>query len=470
MKKFLSVALAFLMLAVMLPVTAMAEEVNYVTLELTYGDNVSAEAIAAAKAMYENEQYTTCKAANEAYMALFGVTWEKGYLDVTDNTAPLHEYRGTSGSVTEVKYYIHGTLAGFTSLQSNGNQIDCTIGGNHQIFRTSYSIIGVNNTDGSKAKLTDGNVQAYVAGGYDSMYTSYGKLTIDNIEFETTKSTTVGASAANATEGSTNTAAGEMEIKNCKFNGRLYVYDNFENTGMTYNIHDNVFDGTNYSGDSNAYPIFAQCKGGNTLNIKNNNISGYARGINIDHANVKAVIEGNTISVTDPGRSCIQLSSLTTATIKNNTMNLTGGNAITLHEKLLNCAKPEITVSGNAINGSGYLIYDDATANNKSFTNDNLTLTITKDNTVAKTVDTTKGVKDGEIYPLSEIVKTTVENNVVPGGSTGGTITIIVPPTEETKPAEDQKNPATGANDVVAAAVALMAVSALGAAVLTRKK
>ena len=470
MKKLLSVVLALLMLAVMLPVTAMANEVNYVTLELTYGSNVSDEAIAAAKAMYENKQYTTCKAANEAYMALFGVTWEKGYLDVTDNTAPLHEYRGTSGSVTEVKYYIHGTLAGFTSLQSNGNQIDCTIGGNHQIFRTSYSIIGVNNTDGSKAKLTDGNVQAYVAGGYDSMYTSDGKLTIDNIEFETTKSTTVGASAANATEGSTNTAAGEMEIKNCKFNGRLYVYDNFENTGMTYNIHDNVFDGTNYSGDNNAYPIFAQCKGGNTLNIKNNNISGYARGINIDHANVKAVIEGNTISVTDSGRSCIQLSSLTTATIKNNTMNLTGGNAITLHEKLLNCAKPEITVSGNAINGTGYLIYDDATANNKSFTNDNLTLTITKDNTVAKTVDTTQGVKDGEIHPLSGIVKTTVENNVVPGGSTGGTIVIVPDRTEDTPKTEPEKNPTTGANDVVAAAVALMAVSALGAAVLTRKK
>ena len=467
MKKFLSLALAVLMLAVMLPTTALADEVNYVTLELTYGSNVSAEAIAAAKAMYENKQYTTCKAANEAYMALFGVTWEKGYLDVTDNTAPLHEYRGTSGSVTEVKYYIHGTLAGFTSLQSNGNQIDCTIGGNHEIFRTSYSIIGVNNTDGSKAKLTDGNVQAYVAGGYDSMYTSYGKLTIDNIEFETTKSTTVGASAANATEGSTKTAAGEMEIKNCKFNGRLYVYDNFENTGMTYNIHDNVFDGTNYSGDNNAYPIFAQCKGGNTLNIKNNNISRYARGINIDHANVKAVIEGNTISVTDPGRSCIQLSSLTTATIKNNTMNLTGGNAITLHEKLLNCAKPEITVSGNTINGTGYLIYDDSKG---AFTNENLNLTITKDNTVAKAVDTTKGVKDGEIYPLSEIVKTTVENNVVPGGSTGGTIVIVPDRTEDTPKTEPEKNPTTGANDVVAAAVALMAVSALGAAALTRKK
>lgn len=52
------------------------------------------------------------------------------------------------------------------------------------------------------------------------------------------------------------------------------------------------------------------------------------------------------------------------------------------------------------------------------------------------------------------------------------TITIIVPgdTTPDTPKAEDQKNPATGANDVVAAAVALMAVSALGMAVLTRKK
>ena len=52
----------------------------------------------------------------------------------------------------------------------------------------------------------------------------------------------------------------------------------------------------------------------------------------------------------------------------------------------------------------------------------------------------------------------------------GPSTIVIITPTEETKPAEDQKNPATGANDVVAAAVALMAVSALGMAVLTRKK
>ena len=47
---------------------------------------------------------------------------------------------------------------------------------------------------------------------------------------------------------------------------------------------------------------------------------------------------------------------------------------------------------------------------------------------------------------------------------------VIITPTEDTPKTDDQKNPSTGANDVVAAAVALMAVSALGMAVLTRKK
>ena len=52
-----------------------------------------------------------------------------------------------------------------------------------------------------------------------------------------------------------------------------------------------------------------------------------------------------------------------------------------------------------------------------------------------------------------------------------GTIVIIPDRTEDTTPkTENQKNPSTGANDMVAAAVALMAVSALGMAVLTRKK
>ena len=50
------------------------------------------------------------------------------------------------------------------------------------------------------------------------------------------------------------------------------------------------------------------------------------------------------------------------------------------------------------------------------------------------------------------------------------TVIIIDRPAEDTPKTEPEKNPTTGANDVVAAAVALMAVSALGMAVLVRKK
>ena len=51
-----------------------------------------------------------------------------------------------------------------------------------------------------------------------------------------------------------------------------------------------------------------------------------------------------------------------------------------------------------------------------------------------------------------------------------GSIVIVPDRTEDTPKTDNQKNPSTGANDMVAAAAALMAVSALGTAVLTRKK
>ena len=442
MKKVLATILALVM-ALSVTTMAWASENDYVTIELAYGSNVSAEDVTAAKELYANKKYDTCRAANEAYMALFGVTWKNGYLDVTDTNAPLYKYAGVSGSVTEVKFYIHGTLAGFTSLQSSGNQIDCTVGGNHQIFRTSYSIIGVNNADGTKAQLTDGNIQAYVAGGYGSgqLFTKSGKLTVDNVEFTTTKSTTVGASASvdeNAPDKVVSSA--EMEIKNCTFHGRLYVYDNFDNKGkMTYNIHDNVFDGTNYSGDSNAYSIFAQCRGGNKLVIKDNNISGFARGINIDHANVDAAISGNTISITDAGRACIQLSSLTKASVEGNTLNLTGGNAITLHSKLLNMsAAPTVSISNNKITGTGYLIYDDAKASDQTF-DGKLNLTMSG-NTVASTVNTTQGVKNGTVYGTSDVVTGQVSAGVTVQQSTGG---YYYHPTTDTKADETKGSPKT---------------------------
>ena len=68
----------------------------------------------------------------------------------------------------------------------------------------------------------------------------------------------------------------------------------------------------------------------------------------------------------------------------------------------------------------------------------------------------------------SELTQTGDGFTVVPKAP--AQIVIVPDRTEDTPKTEPEKNPTTGANDVVAAAVALMAVSALGMAVLARKK
>ena len=75
--------------------------------------------------------------------------------------------------------------------------------------------------------------------------------------------------------------------------------------------------------------------------------------------------------------------------------------------------------------------------------------------------------KDEKSFELNADEWAALPGTVLPSS---GSIVITTPSEDTTPKTEDQKNPSTGANDVVAAAVALMAVSALGMAVLTRKK
>ena len=67
----------------------------------------------------------------------------------------------------------------------------------------------------------------------------------------------------------------------------------------------------------------------------------------------------------------------------------------------------------------------------------------------------------------SELTQTGDGFTVVPKAPTQ---IVIITPAGDTPKTEPEKNPTTGANDMVAAAAALMAVSALGMAVLSRKK
>ena len=439
MKKLLSVVLAVLMLAVMMPVSALAAE-GYVTVSGIKGFEGQqfasfAEAYAAIKPTMETLGLGEETPVNaEAFDALF--------TDVTDGKATL-TYT-ISGNVTYDE-------ASCKNLLTMGRKTSHYLTNERHLI--NFKFVGATGRD-SDTLTVNSNITL--------PYEWWGEKTTTSISFE---NLTITGSAPNGLRPTQDYFEGiNFKVDNCKLEGiKIYHYNNVKGN-ITFT--NNIFDGT---GTTDAYAVHLQGSKTEplTINISNNIISNYARGINIDQKTAAATISNNNISVKDTGRSCIQLTRLASTKVENNTMNLAGGNAITLHEELLKCAKPEITVSGNTINGTGYLIYDDS---NGTFTNENLNLTITKDNTVAKTVDTTRGVKDGEVYPLSEIVKTTVENNVVPGGSTGGTIVIITPSEDTTPKTDDQKNPATGANDVVAAAVALMAVSALGMAVLTRKK
>ena len=442
MKKLLSVVLALLMLAVMLPVTAMAEE-NYVMISGITG--------------VENEKYASFEAAYNAIKPKLEALCEFDALGQGGTTAEkfdtLFFNRDENGNAT-LTYTICGNITYDESTLNNlltfGRRASHYGNDRHLI---NFKFVGAIGRDSDTLTVNS---------DITLPYEWWGEKTTTSISFE---NLTITGSAPNGLRPTQDYFEGiNFKVNNCKLKG-IKIY-NCSNVGGSYTITNNIFDGTN--APQNAYAIHLQ---GNetaplTINISNNTISGYDRGINIDQKTAAATISNNNISVKDTGRSCIQLTRLASTKVENNTMKLTGGNAITLHKELLNCAKPKITVSGNAINGTGYLIYDDS---NGAFTDDNLNLTI-KDNTVAKTVDTTQGVKDGVNHHLSEIVKTKVENNVVPGGSTGGTIVIVPDRTEDTPKTEPEKNPTTGANDVVAAAVALMAVSALGAAVLTRKK
>ena len=443
MKKFLSILLAILMLAVMLPVTAMAEE-NYVMISGITG--------------VENEKYASFEAAYNAIKLKLEALCKSDALGQGGTTAEefdaLFYNRDENGNAT-LTYTICGNItydeSNLANLLTFGRRASHYGNDRHLI---NFKFVGATGRDSDTLTVNS---------DITLPYEWWGEKTTTSISFENLTITGTARSGLYPTQDYFDGI--NFKVNNCKLEG-IKIY-NCSNVGGSYTITNNIFDGTN--APQNAYAIHLQ---GNetaplTINISNNTISGYDRGINIDQKTAAATISNNNISVKDTGRSCIQLTRLASTKVENNTMNLTGGNAITLHEELLNCAKPEITVSGNTINGTGYLIYDDSKG---AFTNENLNLTITQDNTVVKTVDTTQGVKDGEIHPLRGIVKTTVENNVVPGGSTGGTIVIIPDRTEDTPKTEPEKNPTTGANDVVAAAVALMAVSALGMAVLTRKK
>ena len=404
MKKLLSVVLALLMLAVMLPVTAMAEGTNYCTIEgITEADGTTLKHFgtltAAAKAWRESNGIATTGGNMgghpENLTSVDSISWViSGSVGTGDGTGVV----GTSGSLLSGGYI-------YPSIAIN-----------------NVYIRGVNNAELKNELGSDD--YALTAGGKNVVY--------DGITFPEYVSFNFGAE--------------NVTFKNCTFKGGLKVM-------QAINV---TVDNCKFEGDgSKDFAFFAQSVPANSMKavqFKNNTVSSFMRGINVQADSTATVsITGNTITnLTGYTKNdqtygaAIQLTTGGEFIITNNKIDVNTGNAFRFYSGL----NADVTISDNIIKAP-YLVWNQAELLNEKITSQDNKLTITNPNKAA--------TSDGALEDATVI-------------KAAPTQIVIVPSTEETPKTEPEKNPTTGANDMVAAAAALMAVSALGMAVLSRKK
>ena len=403
MKKLLSVVLALLMLAVMLPVTAMAEDTNYCTIEgITEADGTTLKHFdtltAAAKAWRESKGIATTGGNMgghpENLTSVDSISWViSGSVGTGDGTGVV----GTSGSLLSGGYI-------YPSIAIN-----------------NVYIRGVNNAE---LKNEIGSDYALSAAAKTVEY--------DGITFPEYVSF--------------NTEAENVTFKNCTFKGGLKVM-------QAINV---TVDNCKFEGDgSKDFAFFAQSVPANSMKavqFKNNTVSSFMRGINVQAGTSATVsITGNTITnLTGYTKNdqtygaAIQLTTGREFIITNNKIDVNTGNAFRFYSGL----DADVTISDNIIKAP-YLVWNQAELLNEKITSQDNKLTITNPNKAA--------TSDGALEDATVI-------------KAAPTQIVIITPTGDTPKTEPEKNPSTGANEMVAAAAALMAVSALGMAVLSRKK
>ena len=426
MKKLLSVVLALLMLAVMLPVTAMAEEgdptcVNGVWQNVTsanvqdvldgkYGsiDNTTIVLTAGTYGQLELGRATKYPGSNTKTHLLKSTGLTECTIDQIKDEIKAHPGGGYG-----TPYYIR-TMKNVTIKAAEGATV--TIGG---IKMNSAHVFGEN-----------GNVKHDYVLDREVPDTNESFIVVydaSNLRFEGLTFTKV-VDIENLRE---ETSIDGVSFKNCKFNINNITENKTEYYGIRF-----------YSEFNN------ECL--KNLVVDNCEFNGCRLAVYSHHI--------YNVSVT------------------NSNFDTTGHNAIAIQDSKGTCDHGNVVITGNTFKNVGDRII--------RFNNVGEDTTIT----ISNNTSTNSGDASGEIIKATsrpESVQVTMSGNT--WGNVGGkeakngagfenvvnepgTITIIVPSTEETPKTEPEKNPTTGANDVVAAAAALMAVSALGMAVLSRKK
>ena len=398
MKKLLSVVLALLMLAVMLPVTAMADDANYCTIEGVNG------------------KFATLTAAAKAWRVSKHVVTEGNTFGAND-----------LGTVESIGWDIYGTVpvgdgAGVAGDNGAG---DCIFTGGY--FTPAVTVSKVTVTGHNNATISKTNDKYRVS-------VNANEVVFANITFEDTMRN--------------DSNPGSLTFTNCTFKAGLRMPHARDNS--TLKVENCVFTGSEEKG----YAIFVQGTMTNVV-LSGNQISNAKCGMNIQTAPATVSITGNTITNltgkdANGGKygSAIQLTSGASFTVTDNTISTENVNALHFYKGLV----ADVTISNNNIKAP-YLLWNEANLDQSKITSSGNTLDIANPGK-AMTKET------GAIDSTTTINGTVVEHPTI----------VIITPAGDTPKTEDQKNPSTGANDMVAAAAALMAVSALGMAVLSRKK
>ena len=422
MKKLLSVVLALLMLAVMLPVTAMAADgdpapVNGVwnvtpanaqdVLDGKYG-SIDGTTIVLGKGDYgrlELGRATKYPGSNTQYMV--GGFDESAANYQKFNTAEDLKTYEENNHWSPNCHYIR-SMSNVTIKAAAGAEVKVA-----GLFASSGHIYQ-NSTDYVLDKAVQGGMHTYY------LAQKMSNITIEGITF--TAKTDINTSIPETT-------INGFTFKNCTFN-----------IGNT---------------DDNSDYI--------ALRYYNENNNGNLTDLTVENCKFNSCRQG------------VYTSHVKNVTVKGCTFDTTGHNAIAIQDFKGTCDHGNVVITGNTFKNVGDRII--------RFNNVGEGTTIT----ISNNTSVNSGDSNGEIIKattLPEGMEVTMTNDnwgkvgdkdpVIGNGfietTTGGTIVIVPDRTEETPKTEPEKNPTTGANDVVAAAVALVAVSALGMAVLSRKK
>lgn len=431
MKKIISIALALLMVAVMLPVMAMAADVNDATTlkaavatsgEVTLGDNITASITIPAGTTVTlnlNGKTLTNEAGKDTiYVEMGGTLTIKG-TGTVDNVS-----HGCAAIFNNGTVILNGGTYTRSAEAGTGKDPDSDHG-NSWYTICNHGVMTVN------AGVTVTNTGTY-SSVFENGYQSYN-----------------GSKERQNYVAGTNNAAPELTINGGTFKGGKITIKNDD--GGTLVINDGMF--TN-NGNRTVFNANKATINGGEFNCPT---TYFGNGIAVDTAHFDGGNNAGTLEIFGGafnGRITKD---------NNSDVSITGG---TFNSNVTPYVNNELVVT----DGSNYYVGDSAYEAVGNATSGEFTVVGAPSDESLSFQDVKPGVKVKNEQRSSRII---VNGNEVPyGGSytVPGAPIIIYTPTEDTPKADNQKNPGTGANDFVGVAAAMAVVSLLGAAAVIRKK